>query len=436
MNYFLLNLYLIACLVVFFIVMWVQHNRRTVMLFSTRNIFLVGFGYFQIISVMYWVAEPELYAHFWRVDKPANAAKHFVAMSSLFLLVFYFVYSKFNFVQNHYRSFIFRVGASTDPFLLLIAVLLSVLSVGMQLGVGNRYVAILANYAGISMGAAACGLAAWVLTARYKNPVMLVYCVSIIGLNMLGQLGGFTRRGLLSMGLAVLWSVFYRYVHTKRVGYLAWVFLITFLPSFLVVSGFTAIRQYEGMSQKEAVSKFSGDALLAGARRLVGPTDTGPITLWLIENYPRNFEYRHMFTPMYTVGHFVPRAWWKDKPDPLSMLAVQQARLERVGKLNVGPGIIGHAAAEGGYYAVLVYAILAGLMTRFIDDFAKFNNTNVYVVVPIGCALAEILASPRGETSYMLGVGACGMVCVFLFMMFLVRVTGARAPTQAVMYPH
>ena len=435
MNYTMLNLYLIACLVFLLILMWVQHNRRTVMLFSTRNMFLVGFAYFQIISVMYWVSEPELFGELWPLTRPKQDASQFIAMSFLFLLFYLIAYQLFRFVSKHYQRFTFMSGAEGDSFLLLMALIMSVMSVGMQLGgLFNRYIGILAQYAGISMGAAACGLTAWVLVARYKNPIIVGYATGIIAINMFGQLGGFSRRGLLSMGLAILWAMFYRYFHIKRTGKLAIIFAAIFLPSFLVVSGFTAIRQYEGMSNQEAVSLLSVDALKVGARRLVGPTDTGPISLWLIENYPENFRYRHMFTPMYTFGHFVPRAWWKNKPTTLSYLAVKQGRLKNVGSLNVGPGIIGHAAAEGGYYAIVVYAILLAVLTKFIDEIARYNNVNVYVVVPIGAALAEIFASARGETSYMLGVGATGVVCVFLFMMATAKLTGSRLPSQAFAY--
>ena len=51
--------------------------------------------------------------------------------------------------------------------------------------------------------------------------------------------------------------------------------MILFLPSFLVVSMFTGIRQFEGMDQREAVGKLGVEAFKAGAQRIVGPTDTG-----------------------------------------------------------------------------------------------------------------------------------------------------------------
>ena len=78
---------------------------------------------------------------------------------------------------------------------------------------------------------------------------------------------------------------------------------------------------------------------------------------------------------------------------------------------------------------------MGALLTKLLDGLAKYNNTNPYVVVPIGAALAEIFASARGETSYMLGVGGTGTICVLLFMLLVVRLTGARQSGQAVMYP-
>ena len=219
----LLTSYLVVCLLFIAGLMWIQHNRRTVMLISTRNMFLVGFAYFQIISVLYWLHGPPLYEDMWRLNQPRNDARQFMVMSALFLSVFLLAYKYLRFIEKRPQRFIFQTGASGDSFLLLMALGMSLISFAMQMGIGNRYVAILSLYAGISMGAAACGLAAWVLIGRFRNPLIVSYCVGIVGLNMVGQLGGFSRRGLLSMGLAILWAAFYRYIHTKRTGYLAFI---------------------------------------------------------------------------------------------------------------------------------------------------------------------------------------------------------------------
>jgi len=345
-------------------------------------------------------------------------------MASLFLICFLVTYSKFKFVEKRPRLFLFSLRALSDVQLLFVALVMAGFGLGLKFVSFSRFVFILSTYAGIGIGAASCGVAAWVLISRFKNPLIVSYCFGIFALNLAGQLGGFSRRSLLSMGIAVLWAVFHKTLYQKRTKNLIFGILILLIPTFLIVSVFSGIRQFGGMTTSEAVGKFDLAALELGMERLVGHIDTGKASLWLIENYPENYQYRHMFTPMYTFGIIVPRTIWRDKPTTLSYLAVEHLRLKNVGVFNIGPGIIGHAAAEGGFYAVVVYAVLAGMMARFLDDILRLNISNLFVVVPMGAMLGDVLGIARGETSYMIGAAAAGMFSVFILMMAISKFIG------------
>ena len=95
----------------------------------------------------------------------------------------------------------------------------------------------------------------------------------------------------------------------------------------------------------------------------------------------------------------VPRRWWPGKPIPLSMEIAREARLSRVNwnRLKLGPGVIGHAAAEGGWYALIIYALIAGLYFRFFDEIIRNNPDSPFVILAVGSALGQFLGLPRGS---------------------------------------
>jgi hypothetical protein len=74
------------------------------------------------------------------------------------------------------------------------------------------------------------------------------------------------------------------------------------------------------------------------------------------------------------------------------------------GVLTLGPGIIGHAAAEGGFYAAIIYALALGLLMRFFDELVQLYPLSPFVVMLVGCNLGQILGAPRGETAAFLAL--------------------------------
>ena len=66
--------------------------------------------------------------------------------------------------------------------------------------------------------------------------------------------------------------------------------------------------------------------------------------------------------------------------------------------LNVGPGIVGSAGCEGGWYALIIYAIVGGLAIRLLDEVVLLRVTSPIIVLSIGSALGDTLGFARGET--------------------------------------
>ena len=144
----------------------------------------------------------------------------------------------------------------------------------------------------------------------------------------------------------------------------------------------------------------SGD-ITTGVAKLFDGQATGPASLWLIENFPENYEYRHLFTLKYFFALNVPRAIWPGKPEPQSVLIANQANIQRVqqDRIKLSCGIVGVAAAEGGWYAIIVYAIWLGLFVRIFDEIVRHQPTSPFIVLPVGAALGQVLGLARGDTS-------------------------------------
>ena len=84
--------------------------------------------------------------------------------------------------------------------------------------------------------------------------------------------------------------------------------------------------------------------------------------------------------------------------------------------MTVPPGVLGYAAAEGGFYAVVVYALFFGQFTRFFDELIRLNPTNPFVILPIGCVIGHLLGLARGDIAIFTNLSLVGMLSCFLII--------------------
>jgi hypothetical protein len=158
--------------------------------------------------------------------------------------------------------------------------------------------------------------------------------------------------------------------------------------------------------------------------------------MWIAERMQDgDFETRHLETITYLVTFPVPRAIWTGKPYPLSTYMADFSRRDgvRLGRTGVTnpAGIIGNAAYEGGFYALIIYAILAGLILRFFDQLLIEHDTQPMVILPLGCALGHMIGAARGETSvFMFNYIWTTLSCMFI-MLVLLRVVRMLAGQNA-----
>jgi hypothetical protein len=163
---------------------------------------------------------------------------------------------------------------------------------------------------------------------------------------------------------------------------------------------------------------MSGANINVGAKSLMSGQACGAVALWIFEKYPHEFEYKHLFSFRYMAYWFVPRVIWEEKPEPLSKEIATLGRLLHVNRdvITLPPGVVGYAAAEGGFYALVLYALFFGQFTRFFDDLITMNPDNPYIILPVGCATGNFLGLARGDIAIFTNLALIGFVASFLMI--------------------
>lgn len=395
--------YLVILSLAICVVMMRDHVTRRVELLSVRNFGLLGFIVFQLTSASIGLITPNPY-RFPLTDAVATASDY-AARCTLFLIVLLAVYRWGIGVRKAARMLPTTRAVPSDSFMLAVAVVLMFLTFALKFGVRVPLVGTLANYVGTAFAAIACGLAGWVWAKRFLNPVAAMYAMFILaGSSAAVVYGAFGRRGLLAVGCGLLWGMYYsRWRHSDPKRILFQMAVVAIVPAIMLALYTSARSSREHnrsvMQHIEAIAR-DGD-LLYGVTLLLEGQSTGPTAMWIVENFPDNYTYRWFATPLYFFEYPVPRAIWPGKPMPISTQVARWGNIRGVDydKFTIGPGIIGHASAEGGWIAVVVYGAMFGLFFRFFDEVVRVSPGSPFVVLPIGGALGQIIALSRGETS-------------------------------------
>lgn len=410
-----------------------DHRRGDCELLSCRNIALVGLILFQLSSCAYSLYTGD-HSNF-LISNPVWTGFQFVAMAAIFIVLSLWSYRRGWLVTTLARRLPTTRAMPSDTALLFNAGLLTVLAVVLRFGVAIPLVAIVAGMVGIGLSAVSGGLVGWVWGRRLLNPAVIFYSLMIVAANLaIVMTLSFGRRGLVAVGGAIVWGMYYStWRHLRTSSILARMALVSLAP-ILFLALFTSVRS-SGEHQRSAgehLRKISeGGNVVRGVVSLISGQYAGSISLFLIENYPENHEYRHMESVYYFFVLPVPRRWWPGKPIPLSMEIAQEARISRVDwkRLKLGPGVIGHAAAEGGWYALIVYAVIAGMFFRFFDEIIRLNIDSPFVVLAVGSALGQFLGLARGSVPNFAFLAVITIGGALLIMIALGKIVEQFSPT-------
>jgi hypothetical protein len=423
----LLALYMLFLAAATFGVMLYQQTTGKHGLLTLRNFALVGFIVFQLTGSFgaLWVGRDSRYNLDWEA-----VGLEYALYATVFLLVFFPAY--------HWGAGAKRLAKWTPTTsvipgpstMFLLALMFTILAVVLRLSVNIPYVSMIASRAGIGFAAVAVGFTAWVWIRNIWNPVYLFWFGFITMANLsliLSQ--SFGRRNLIALGAAGMWAMYYASLRHMNPRRLVVALTIVSLPPVLLVAAFTSVRSSEeGRVDlgRQVVNILTQADIKTGLLELAAGQDCAVVGMWTMENFPERYEYDHLLAIKYFFYLPIPRAIWEEKPLPLGKRQPELANLEGVDteKLTTGPGVIGHAAAEGGLYALVIYAIVGALFLRYFDEVVARNAANPFVVMPIGSALGQIVGLPRGDLSLFAASNLVAVVGVYIVTVSLAKFLG------------
>ena len=402
---------------------WVlrQYLRSTYDLLSMRNIALLGFIVFQLVSAARVVRHP--ISGDFRLYQPVETATTYAAWSTVFLFAFMMSY-RWRWPSTKLLARVKRVRVVPDERSLWTYIVVCLVCGALFMRLPIPLIGLVTSKVGLALVAMSAGLVGWIWATRPLDSRTIFAAVTVLGAGLLlATLGEFGRRPLIAVSACFIFGAYYsqwRYFRPsavlKRVGIVA-------LPALLVVGMFTAARG--GLREAHNTGPIAQLKAVARANPLEGITlladgqGAASKSMWIMERFPERYAYRPLSTLIYTAYFPVPRKWWRGKPDTLSMDLPHLAKMEQVNRdsLTLGPGIIGHAAADGGIPVLIFYACIAGIAIRFIDELVVTSADQPLTLLPLVAASGQILGLARGEAGVFASIYAISAIGAYTFIL-------------------
>lgn len=417
----------------------VQGVSRRVELFSVRNIYLAGFVIYQVVSP---IAALRSGSHMsFRIIDPEGAAQWFTLYAYIFIAIYLWSYHRLGISNWFAAKFSGENLTASDSMLTGLAIGMIAFAVLLRaVGVQIPYMRGVSINVSVAIAAASCAVIGWVWGARRMNPAVLMVAGLVLSVSMVVALTGFySRRPLVSILAGFSWGAYYRWARHLSFSKLVISTMPLIIATAVIVGAYTAIRSNDRtrvFDAKSTMRSMQGASIGSGTADLLGGQQCGSIALWVMETFPDEIDYKPLFSLRFMAYYFVPRFLWEDKPQPLSKDVATLARLRGVNRsvITLPPGVVGYAGAEGGLYAIIIYAIFFGQFTRFFDELIRRNPTNPFVVLSIGCTTGQFLGLARGDIAIFTNLAVMGFVSTFL-MIYIAGLAFGRQRTAPLATP-
>jgi hypothetical protein len=428
---------LIALAVGLIIMMFAQGLTRRVDFFSVRNIYLAGFIIYHVSSPIS-ALQDGTYIGF-RIINPVEAAKWMLIYTYIYVGVYLFSYHRLKISRWFASKFSGGPNEASDSLLTGVAILLIISALAARLiGMQVRPLAAISTNVSIALAAASCAVVGWIWGGRRLNPVVILLAAFVVGASFAMMLGGFySRRPLIGILVGFAWGAYYRWARYMSPTKLLYATAPLVLGAGLIIAAFTAVRGLihhgEGVV---TVEHLRGADVSTGANSLLSGQACGAAALWIFEKYPSEFDYEPLFSLRYMAIWPIPSAIWEDKPAPLSKDIARLARLRGVNRdvITLPPGVVGYAAAEGGFYALIIYALFFGQFTRFFDDLLTLNPGNPYIILSVGCATGHFLGLARGDIAIFANVAMISFLSSYVLIMITSKLFGRSSHSPGQVY--
>ncbi len=411
---------LIALAVGLVLMMFAQGLSGRVNFFSIRNIYLAGFIIYHVASPITALNDGNFIG--FKIGDPVKAAKWMLMYSYIYMGVYLLSYHRLRISRWFASKFSGGQRDASDSMLAGLAIALIVVSLAARLiGMQFRALGPISINISIALSAVSCAIAGWMWGGRRFNPVVILLAVVIVGASvgmMLGS-GFFSRRPLISVLVGFTWGAYYRWAINMSPSRLLYSTAPLVIGAGVVIAAFTAVRGALRHDESTiTVEQLRGASVASGTDTLLSGQACGAAALWILDNYPSQFSYKPLFSLRYMAMWPVPSAMWKGKPAPLSKEVATLARLRHVNRslITLPPGVVGYAAAEGGFYAIIIYAIFFGQFTRFFDDLVAFNPGNPFIILPVGCATGHFLGLARGDIAIFANLALVSFISTYVIM--------------------
>lgn len=413
----------------------VPYLRGTGDLFTIRNFFLIGFTIYQVTSGVVSLHDQNNFASEITLSKQDEIATLYTIWVILFEVIFLVAY-RWGFVARKLASWTPIIqGEPRESVLWLFAFALLAIALVLRFSVLIPYVAIITTHVGTSVAAVAAGLGAWIWVRRPFNPaaagVMFLVLFLAIAIGIAGQYG---RRPIVAIAACLAWGTYYsrwRNLHPATVVLRAAVF--GFIPLILVAKYSSARGNFpENAGPFTRIGMIAQAPTVDGVKDILFGQECAAWSMHIMEMYPEYYEYRHLHAIKFYFQFSVPRAIWPEKPEPLATIAWRDADIAGMpDEFSIGPGILGHAGAEGGLYALVLYALVLGLFVRYFDAVLARAPMQPFVALPIGSSLGNLIGLPRGEVpnfAYEFTVAVMGAFVMLVVVARVLKLAGLIAP--------
>ncbi|QEG34697.1 hypothetical protein [Bythopirellula goksoeyrii] len=401
-----------------------QGLSRKVEFFSIRNLYLAGFVVYHVIGPAKAISTGDFSG--FRINDPKNTALWLTIYVYVFFFVYLFAYHKINIARWFASKASGMPSEASDSMLMALSV--GLIAVGLPLRFFGHYLPVVGpamTNVSFALAGLACASAGWVWSQRKFNPAV----ISVAGAVLVGSLviclySIFGRRPLIGVLFGFAWGAYYRWARYVVPSRLILYMIPLLAGATIIIGAYTAIRR-ESSSTADVQALFrammQADVKEGSAAAASGQGCAGAM-MWALEQYPVFLKPKPLFSLQYMALYFVPRQIWPNKPEPLSQDVATLAKLKGVNraKITIPPGVIGYAAAEGGMYALIIYALFFGQFTRFFDELVRQNPFNPFIILPAGCVTGQFLGLARGDIGSFTAIIIVAFVST-MALMFIVK---------------
>jgi len=392
---------------------------------STKTVFLAGLVVFQITSAL--VAINNDFRGELEISNPDSTPLIYSVWLTLAVLVFFTAY-RIGWPSHRLAALVPRTNAFASPTSMLLFAM-TMLGVGILFRHVLIYIPVLGVLTGM-LGAgllgASAAVAAFVAAPRLNRPDIVVGAAMIIAGALLAVIvGSFGRRDILSVLIAVMWGGYFGHWRSRGPIGAGWRLAAIGAVALVIISAFTAARHVHRKDDGVAatLTRLMNADIGSGLESMLDGQQAALNSMWIVENYPDNFDYQPLASLHYLVVLPVPRVIWESKPEGLGLRLVDQARAGRgkSGGFTLGPGLIGHIVSDNPWLSLVPYMIGLALFFRFLDDVVRWSSHDPFVVIPVGVALGQILGIARGELGLFVFQSIVAIVAAWIAMFVIAK---------------